>query len=322
MALSGSIDFGLTRDELITLSLQEVGAIGDGDTPSATQLTEAGKLLNMLVKSWKIDNSLWMRYYGYIFPIHNTNLVQLGAEGGKASTLYVYTQTSAASSSTDTTITVDSISGISSTNIIGVEQSDGTMHWTTVNGAPAGSTVTLTLALTSDVAVDAAVYVYATTNALKRPNNIVEAFRRESSSNIDTPITQITNQEYNRLPNKTEEGTVIQWHYDTPLNMSTSGYPGNGDFYFWPRHLDGKYVIVIKYIKLFDDLDSATHNPEFPQEWFLPLMKGLSWLLAAKNGIPYEERKMLMQEAKMLKDEALDYDFEQGSMFIQPRIKQ
>jgi hypothetical protein len=323
MALSGSTDFGLTRDQLITASLQEIGAIGDGDTPTPTQLSESNTLLNMLIKNWATDGmQLWMRYYGYIFPIHNTNLVQLGAEGGKAATSYTYTQTSATSSSGATTITVDSITGISTTNIIGVEQSDGTMHWTTVNGAPAGSTVTLTAALTSDVTVDAAVYVYATTAALKRPNRILEAFRRESSSNIDTPMTQITNQEYNRLPAKTEEGTVIQWHYDLPLNMSTSGYPGNGDFYFWPRHSDGKYVIVIKYIKHFDDLDVAGNNPEFPQEWFLPLMKGLSWLLAAKNSVPYQERKILMEEANMLKNLALDHDVEMGSLFIQPRIKQ
>lgn len=323
MALSGSVDFGITRDQLITTSLQEVGAIGDGDTPTATQLSEAGILLNMLMKNWATDGmQLWMRYYGYIFPIHDTNLVQLGAEGGKAATSYVYTQTSATSSSGATTITVDSITGISTTNIIGVEQSDGTMHWTTVNGAPSGSIVTLTAALTADVAVDAAIYVYATGNILKRPNRILEAYRRESSSNTDTPMQLLTNQEYNRLPNKTEEGTVIQWHYDIPLNLSTSGYPGNGDFYFWPRHSDGKYVIVVKYIKHFDDLDSATQNPEFPQEWFLPLMKGLSWLLASKHSVPYQERKMLMEEANFLKDAALDHDVESGSLFIQPRIKQ
>ena len=30
-----------------------IGAIGDGDTPTATQLSEGGLLLNMLIKHWK-----------------------------------------------------------------------------------------------------------------------------------------------------------------------------------------------------------------------------------------------------------------------------
>ena len=43
---------------------------------------------------------------------------------------------------------------------IGIELDDGTIQWTTINGAPAGSTVTLTDALTDDVASGNAVYVY------------------------------------------------------------------------------------------------------------------------------------------------------------------
>jgi hypothetical protein len=47
----------------------------------------------------------------------------------------------------DLTITVASITGIASGDIIGVKLNTGQYHFTTVNGAPAGNTVTLTAAL-------------------------------------------------------------------------------------------------------------------------------------------------------------------------------
>ena len=47
----------------------------------------------------------------------------------------------------NTTITVASITGIASGDIIGIKLDTGLYHFTTVNGAPAGSTVTLTAAL-------------------------------------------------------------------------------------------------------------------------------------------------------------------------------
>lgn len=47
----------------------------------------------------------------------------------------------------DTAITVNSIAGIASGDVIGVKLNTGLYHFTTVNGAPTGSTVTLTAAL-------------------------------------------------------------------------------------------------------------------------------------------------------------------------------
>lgn len=315
MALSASLDFSVTRSELIEAALQHIGALGEGETASATQLTESARLLNMLIKNWQTDGmQLWMRYYGYILPVSSVAKTALGAEGGHAASSYLWTTTSAASSSGGSTITVTTVTGISTTNVIGVELDDGTMQWTTVNGAPAGSVVTLTAALTGDVAAGADVYVYATTAKLTRPAEIVEAFRRRSSDNTDTPLRMISMQEYNNLSDKFSEGSVVQWTYDNVLNYSTTGYPGNGDFYFWPIFENGDDVIVIKYIKLFDDLDAAANNPEFPQQWFLPLMLGLAWLLSPKHGIPLKERQMLLQEAMMYKKMTLDADQEPASI--------
>lgn len=319
MALSNSQNFSITRNEIIEAALQHIGALGEGESASATQLSESSRLLNMLIKNWQTDGmQLWMRLYGFILPTSDVPKVSLGAEGGHAVSSYSWTTTSVAATSGASSITVTSVTGISSTYAIGVELEDGSMHWTTVNGSPVGNVVTLTAVLPDDVAEGADVYTYNTSNKLSRPAEIVEGFRRHSADNIDTPMRMITMQEYNNLGDKLSEGAPLQWVYDKILGYSTSGYPGNADFYLWPIFQNGDDVIVIKYIKLFDDLDGATDNPEFPQQWFLPLMLGLAWLLAPKHGIPMKERQLLMQEALLYKKMTLDNDQEDGGIFIMP----
>lgn len=319
MALSASVNFSLSRDNLITMALQHIGALGDGETPSTTQLTECSLLLNTLIKSWMPDrDQLWMTYYGYILPVSGVTKTSIGTEGGHAVSSYVHTTTSAASSSGGSTVTLTSVTGVATTYNIGVEQSNGTMQWTTVNGAPAGSVVTLTAVLTGNVASGADVYIYQTANKLTRPFQIADAFRRTASVLNDTPLNIISMQEYNNLSDKTETGIVNQIAYDKVLGFSSSGYPGNGDLYYWPIFQNGDNLIVIKYVKIYDDFDSAGDNPEFPQHWFLPIMLGLAWLLGPKNGITLKERQMLLQEATMMKQMALGGDVEDVSTYFQP----
>lgn len=317
MALSGSTNFSLTRDDLIKASYQHVGALEDGGTLNSTQTTEGALLLNMLIKNWQADGmQLWLRQYGYILPVTDVSKITLGAEGGNAVTSYTHTTTSAVSSSGASSVTLTSITGVATTYVIGIEQDDGTMQWTTVNGAPVGSVVTITDVLTGDVASGANVYVYPSTNLLTNPWEILESFTRRVNDDVDSPMDHITEQEYNLLGNKTEASTPIQWFWDKKLGYSTTGYPGNSDYYLWPRFNGGDTIIVIRYTKRFDDLDATNDNPEFPQNWFLPLMLGLAWLISPKHGIPLRERQMLLQEATMYKMDALNADQEMGSLYF------
>lgn len=60
MATSGSTNFSTSRNELISGALRSCGAIAQGETPSATLVTEAAEALNMLVKAMQADGMpLW-----------------------------------------------------------------------------------------------------------------------------------------------------------------------------------------------------------------------------------------------------------------------
>lgn len=60
MSTSGSTNFSTNRDQLISGSLRMAGAIAQGETPSATLVSEAAEALNMLVKAMQADGMpLW-----------------------------------------------------------------------------------------------------------------------------------------------------------------------------------------------------------------------------------------------------------------------
>lgn len=53
MSTSNSTNFNVTRNEIIHGALRILGVVGEGQTPSAQQYTDASEALNYLVKAWE-----------------------------------------------------------------------------------------------------------------------------------------------------------------------------------------------------------------------------------------------------------------------------
>lgn len=52
--------FAVTRDDLIKASLRTLGVIGQGDVPTASEVTDIAQALNIMIKSWMVDGlPLW-----------------------------------------------------------------------------------------------------------------------------------------------------------------------------------------------------------------------------------------------------------------------
>ena len=309
MATSGSVDFSTNRDNLITVALQHIGALGDGETPSATQYSEGAVILNMLVKAKMADGMpLWALKTGYILPVTGVSTITLGPSGSHATLSYTTTTTSAAAVSGASTIVVTSATGFTSAYNIGVELEDSTMQWTTINGAPSGTTITLTATLTGAVASGAQVFVYQT--KLQRPLRIIDAYLFNVVSNTEHRINIVPQSDFWALGNHTNASEPNQIFYDPQLDNGTIG--------FYPRFLTGDYIIRIRFHRTFEDFDATADTPDFPQEYYLPLMVNLASLLAPKNGVPLDERRVLMREAKEVWDAALANGSEESSIFLQP----
>ena len=60
MTTSNSTSFNVTRDQLIAGALRMLGVIAQGESPNATQISEAAEALNMMVKAFEADGMpLW-----------------------------------------------------------------------------------------------------------------------------------------------------------------------------------------------------------------------------------------------------------------------
>jgi hypothetical protein len=312
MPTSGSVDFSVSRDNILTDALILAGAVGPDDSVPSNWTTHAARQLNKVVKALASKRiGLWARKTGYILPVSDTNSTILGPSGGHAT--LSYTRTALAADVTDgaTSITVDSATGIADTYNIGIEQSDGSMHWTTVSGAPVGTTITLTTGVTEDCDDDAYVWVYQT--KLQRPVRIVSAYisdLSDSSNPVDREIDIVGKAEYDLTNAKATEGDPVILAYDPQLD--------NGIVYYWPRFVDGKSLIVISFQRPFEDFDASSDTPDFPQEWYDALCYLTAVRLAGAYGMPASERGALRSEANDALMLALENEPEEGSLFIQP----
>ena len=146
---------------------------------------------------------------------------------------------------------------------------------------------------------------------IAKPLKITQAILHDTQTSVDIPMRIITRDEYLRLGNKTTQGQPIQIYYDPQRD--------HGVLYVFPPANSASVSykqIKFTYQRPFEDFDTATDNPDFPQEWFDALKYGLASRLAGEYGIPMDDRRQLMQEAILIKNEALSFGTEEGSFFF------
>jgi len=308
MATSGSYDFNLDRDAIITQAYRYIGAVDIRSTPSTVELTDGGITLNSMLKGWQTENIyLWLNRKVTLFLEYEEETYTLGPTGDNftATSDVVMTAIKTAGETGDSSIIVDSITGLTSGDYIGVELDDSTTQWTTIDGAPSSYTVTLTDVLTDDVAVDN--YVSTYTTKAQRPLEIIEA-RSINSNDNEIPLIPISRDEYMNLSNKDSTGVVTQFWYDPQLT--------NGVLHVWPTNADPKSRIKATVKTQIMDFDSGSDDGEFPPEWTDTIVLNLAVRIALKTGVPID--KELRNLATSTKFMASTYDNEKESTFFQP----
>ena len=226
MTTSNSYNFSTNATALIKGALRLAGVIASGETPTATQYSDALESLNMMVKGW---------------------------------------------------------------------ESDGMPIWDTVN-----YTITPVAGQTT----------YTLNNP--KPLKCLQAWNRNTLSNIDIPMRLLTRNDYNMLGNKSTLGNPIQAYFQPNRDDSS--------VYLFPTPDSTAASQVTIYLvcqRPFEDFDSLLDSPDFPQEWYEALKYGLATRLAGEYNIDIETRKVLQAEAAALKQAALSFGNEEGSIYLQ-----
>ncbi len=308
MAVSNSSDFTRTRDQLITRSLRLLGVLKAGRTPGAQEITDGAEALNAMVKRWQRKGlRVWSVSEATLFPQVGQVKYALARTGADHVTeAYVQTALSADEASGQTVLSVDAITGISDGDYIGVVLDDGTLHWSTVNGAPGAGTVTLDDALTDSAADGALVFAYTT--KIERPLKIVDARRHNIISQFDTPIRMEARYDYRALPNKAQQGQITSVHYDAQLS---TGY-----LYLWQPVAAITDLVGFTYHRPLMDFDAAGDNPDLPVEWFDAIVYNLAVSIGPEYGVATERMAMIAPQAAAYLDDASGDDREDGSLFV------
>lgn len=274
MARSGSYNFTLTRNNLITHALRSINLIAKNETPTDEMMQYSADALNILIKSWEGEGiQMWNRRRGYLFTAYQTESYTLGPTGTHATNSYISTQLNGALAASATAVTVDSTTGMTVGDNIGVELTAGSRFWTTIATIPTSTTLTLTTGVTTAAADNN--YVITYTSKIQRPLRLVQATLKDITTSIEVTMAPISYDQYFDYPNKTTDGQSSTYYYDKTMD--------NGTLYLYPRPNNVDKIVCFTYHEALEDVDSSTHDVDFPTEW----LAALKWNLAVELAYAY-----------------------------------
>lgn len=310
---SGTTTFSRNRDQLIGAALRKFNAFESGETPDNASVQEASDALNAMLKHWQSSGiEIWTTQEAILYPAISQVRYTLGS-GSSDHVTPVDVETTLASAAVfgASTIVLTSVTGVATTYNIGIQLDDGTFQWTTVNGAPAGSTVTLAAVLTDSAASGNAVMVYQ--SALVRPLRIISARRSNLISGIDVPLSEMDRIEYQEMPNKTTTGAVNSFYYDR-----RGGANATGLFYLWPAPAASDEVIKMTVARPIEIFSVAGDASDFPEEWTQTVIWNLADQIADDYDTPEPKRGRIERRAAQYLSEVNGHERELTSIQFAP----
>lgn len=281
-----------TATEIIKRAMRIIGATDTGETPDASEMADALRILNHMIMGWQNRGYLiWQYAEAVLYFVKEQAQYAIGSDHAALhGDTTNKTELSTAGAAADLTIEVDSISGISTGDVIGIELDDDTIQWTTVNGAPTGTTITITAALTGAAAVDNHVYAYTT--ILARPLQIWNPrLVNGDDSDNETPIGPVLGRsEYMTLNDKASSGKVNQIYYDPQRTY--------GQLYVWPTPDNVQDRLNFTCQVVLTEFSTLATAPDCDPEWFEAMEYNLAYRLAPEYGLSLQERMALKSDAE------------------------
>jgi len=308
MATSGIYTLSKTTNELAeeAFDLLQIGQ--DGETLSGDMIGRFKASANLLLKEWQTQGiHLWSYTEGTLFLTVGQSKYDFREASTHVANTWYETTTTAATTAGASTIVVSSAANIQNGDVIGIIQNTNNIFWTTVNGAPSGSTVTLTDSITLATVSGAYVRNYrvgtATAPDLIPVSRILDV-RRKESSDYEIPIVFSSREDYFGLPNKDQTGTPIQAHY---ARQDIAGEEG-GIMYLWNAPSSSVPVINFTYERKLQVLNDATDTIDLPDYAQMAFIYNVAVKLIPKYGSSQALADLIKQEAQILKNDLLSYD--------------
>lgn len=318
MAISGSYSFTLNYQQLLTRALQLINVCDANQAPDTSDLNMAGVILNSMIKMWEVEGvRLWKRRQATLFLTQNQYSYQIGATStDHVSNSYIATTLSVASTTSNSVLTLTSVSGLAINMNVGIELDDGSRLWTTISAVNTGlNQITINSPTTTTAAIGNTVVAYS--NPIQRPLRILRATSLNlKNNNTESMMMSLSYDEYFNYPSKSVAGDrPNNFYYD---KVMVSGPFSNGTLYLFPNPSQVWVLVNFTYHEAIQDVLNPTDNLDIPQEWTYPLLVNLACELCPVYG-KFVELQQLQPKADKLKaildnfdsdEEMLDLSFD------------
>jgi hypothetical protein len=288
MATSGSTDFDLTRDDIITEALELLGVLPEGATPTADQLTSSARTLNQMIKAWQSKGTqLFVNQRLYIFQQAGKRkyfFSRTALTGDECTTAFTATLLNGALAAAATAVELDDGTATVNGDIIGILLADGSMHWDTIASGGGTTSIVLTTGVPTAANDNAQVYYYTTQQGRFLAINVMTSKSgptiQGANDVIDgneIPVEILARQDWSDLSVKRTGGRTTQAYLELLPRVSF--------LHVWPQASLSTDYLVAWVRRPIEDLDAGADDFDFPQEWLLALSSNLAKWLAPKFGV-------------------------------------
>lgn len=294
MALSGTWAFTVTRDDIIHEAMFNVGALGEAEAPTAQEVTDCNRKLQMIVKQWMGSQDfapglkMWERQRGDLFLTSAQGVYSLGPNspdnwagfttGLNQSFPYGQTHLINTQSAGDNTFVVHNASSLNVGDAVGIYIGPD-FFWSIVTAVSIPQATFSIPGPGLPMATSYGSVVYNYTRKAQRPLAIVTCVLRDQFGQ-DMPVNPMTVQEYEALPTKTQHGFLCDasaFYYESQFSNDGVTNQGGGLIFLdmYGAQDTNKHLHIV-YIRPVMDINNPTDNPEYPQQWYRALCWGLS----------------------------------------------
>lgn len=312
MATSGNYVYSVNKQELIKDALLEAGVLNDTQEPEGNMYGFMSRRLNGIIKQLQTKGlQLWRIKEVTLLLEEDKVEYTLGPSGDRCSETVIRALSTASVAIAATTYDVPS-TGMTVGDVVGIEMSDGEMHWTTIATIPDTASITVTTGPT--VACDSRAVVYSYTALIPKPLRIHEAYSIvKDSENNHIPLNIIPREEYMRLNSKNTEGYVNSLYFN-PDRVDSK-------LKIWPVSSDNIQRIVMTAQLPFQTMDDAADELHFPDWWYEALHLTLSHAAARGYMAPIEKTRELRNDSLIAVQDAEDFDVETTYIEMVPSVK-
>lgn len=304
MPTSGTTTYSLVTSQIINKALLLLGVVGEGESVPGETYTNCLDFLNLMVKDWETksiyvftetEGTLFLNLNQYSYVLGGANVTS-GGTAAYASTgsSEIETQLTASYVATNTTFAVNSTTGMTALDYIGIVLDSGAIYWSTISSVPTSTSVIIAGSLPS--AATSGNYLYTYTTQIGRPLELDNVRIRKSGGTDSVLQPYITDFKMNKLSrsayldqvNRGSLGTPIQWYLDRQSNTSV--------LYTFPTNNSIQNKIKFTYRRIIQDFTNPTDTADFPQEWLKAIIYNLAVEVAPIYG---KEIKVSQQAAGM-----------------------